>query len=120
MAAANYTIKPSVRQYLLAKMEALKTDDYFKSDTTWLSVQDSKMDLIMGPAETEDDRLRGVKTSYESYVLLKDLELTSTINNFAAMIPTFQSQLPCPEEYKVLPATIAWTYGPMAAGAERV
>ena len=101
MAAANYTIKPSVRQYLLAKMEALKTDDYFKSDTTWLSVQDSKMDLIMGPAETEDDRLRGVKTSYESYVLLKDLELPSTINNFAAMIPTFQSQLPCPEEYKV-------------------
>jgi len=101
MAAANYTIKPSVREYLLAKIKALKTDDYYQSDMVWLSVQDSKMDLIMGPAETEDDRLRGIKTSYESYVLLKDLELTSTINNFSAMIPSFQADLPCPDAYKV-------------------
>lgn len=99
-AAANYTIKPSVREYLLARIDALQSDDYYKSDLVWLSMQDSKMDLIIGPAETEDDRLRGVKTSYESYVLLKDLELTSTINNFAAMIPAFQSSLPCPEAYK--------------------
>ncbi len=101
MAAANYTIKPSVREYLISKIEALKTDNYYPSDMIWLSMQDSKMDLILGPAETEDDRLRGVKTSYESYVLLKNLELTSTINNFAALIPTFQEKLPCAEEYKV-------------------
>ena len=101
MTAANYTIKPSVREYLLSKIEALQTDDYYNSDKIWLSVQDSKMDLILGPQETEDDRLRGVKTSYESYVLLKDLELTNTINGFAAMIPTFQAALPCADEYKV-------------------
>ena len=99
-AAANYTIKPSVREYLLSKIDALQTDDYYQSDLVWLSMQDSKMDLIIGPSETEDDRLRGVKTSYESYVLLKDLEMTSTINNFAAMIPTFQAALPCPDAYK--------------------
>ena len=100
MTAANYTIKPSVREYLLSKIEALQTDDYYNSDKIWLSVQDSKMDLILGPQETEDDRLRGIKTSYESYVLLKDLELTNTINSFAAMIPTFQAALPCEEAYK--------------------
>ena len=100
MAAANYTIKPSVREYLLAKIEALQTDDYYKSDLVWLGMQDSKMDLIIGPAETEDDRLRGVKTSYESYVLLKDLELTSTINALSELIPSFQEKLPCDVQYK--------------------
>ena len=100
MAASNYTIKPSVREYLLAKIEALQSDDYDHSDRVWLSMQDSKMDLIIGPAETEDDRLRGVKTSYESYVLLKDLELTATINSLAERIPAFQEGLPCDAQYK--------------------
>ena len=100
MAAANYTIKPSVREYLLSRIDALQTDDYYQSNRIWLGMQDSKMDLIIGPAETEDDRLRGVKTSYESYVLLKDLELTSTINALAERIPSFQESLPCEAQYK--------------------
>ena len=100
MAAANYTIKPSVREYLLSRIDALQTDDYYQSNRIWLGMQDSKMDLIIGPAETEDDRLRGVKTSYESYVLLKDLELTSTINTLAERIPSFQESLPCEAQYK--------------------
>ncbi|MBQ9462534.1 MAG: Zn-dependent hydrolase [Bacteroidales bacterium] len=99
-AAANYTIKPSVREYLLAKIAALQTDEYYESDKLWLSMDDSKMDLIIGPQETEDDRLNGVKTSYEAYVLLKDLELTASIDNFTSLIPELQASLPCDEAYK--------------------
>ena len=109
--AANYTIKPSVREYLLARIEDLQTDDYFRSNVLWLSMQDSKMDLILGPVETEDDRLEGLKASYESYVLLKDLELTSTINGFAAMIPAFQASLPCADAYKAFePGALSTIY----------
>ena len=108
-AAANYTIKPSVREYLLAKIDALQSDDYYQSNLVWLSMQDSKMDLILGPAETEDDRLEGIKASYESYVLLKDLELTSTINGFAAQIPAFQATLPCADAYKAFEPGVSST-----------
>ena len=100
-AAANYTIKPSVREYLLAKIAALQTDEYYESDKLWLSMDDSKMDLIIGPQETEDDRLYGVKASYEAYVLLKDLELTASIDNYTSLIPSLQANLPCADEYKV-------------------
>lgn len=110
-AASNYTIKPSVQAYMLAKIDALQSDDYYQSDLAWLSMQDSKMDLVIGPAETDDDRLEGIKASYEAYVLLKDLELSNTINGLAARIPAFQASLPCAEAYKVFePGTSSTIY----------
>ena len=99
-AAADYTIVPSVRNYLLAKIDALHTDNYFDSDVAWLNVTDSKMDLVLGPNLTKDDRLYGIKTSYEAYVLLKDLDLTGTLKEYSLMLPELQKALPCPDEYK--------------------
>ena len=99
-AAADYTIKPSVREYLLRKIEALRTDDYYESDLAWLGMDDSKMDLVIGPNETEDDRRYGIKKSYEAFVLLKDLNLTASLEEYTAMIPELQKALPCPDEYK--------------------
>ena len=99
-AAADYTIKPSVRKYLLSLVDALQTDDYYQSNLDWLSMEDSKMDLVLGPQETEDDRFLGLKASYESYVLLKDLNLTAAINRCAALIPALQAKLPCDDAYK--------------------
>ena len=63
-------------------------------------MEDSKMDLVIGPQETEDDRFLGLKASYESYVLLKDLDLTAAIDRYAALIPALQAKLPCDEAYK--------------------
>ena len=48
-AAADLTIVPSVREYLLAKIEGLKTDSYEQSAYKWLDTNDSKMDLVLGP-----------------------------------------------------------------------
>ena len=77
-AAADITIKPSVREYLLKKIEGLRTDDYYASDKAWLEMTDSKMDLVIGPNEAVDDALYGTKASYGAYVLLKNLERTET------------------------------------------
>lgn len=99
-AAADITIKPSVRNYLLKKIDALKTDYYYDSDLAWLEMTDSKMDLIIGPNEVNDDQLYGLKTSYEAYVLLKDLKRTEVLDQFTSMLPELQKQIPCEEQYK--------------------
>ncbi len=99
-AAAEITIKPSVRNYLLAKAEALATDDYHDADIAWLEMEDSKMDLVIGPNETSDDQFMGIKKSYGALVLLKDARRTDRIGKYAAMIPELQKALPCPDEYK--------------------
>ncbi|MBQ8061731.1 MAG: Zn-dependent hydrolase [Bacteroidales bacterium] len=99
-AAADITIKESVRDYLLSKVEALRTDYYYDSDCAWLDMTDSKMDLIIGPNEINDDHLYGMKRSYEAYVLLKDLKRTEVVNNFSNMLEDFQKALPCEDQYK--------------------
>ena len=93
-AAADITIKPSVRNYLLKKIDGLKTDDYYESEWAWLQMNDSKMDFVIGPNETVDDALYGTKASYCAYVLLKNVERTEELKALAARIPEFQDMLP--------------------------
>ncbi len=108
-AAANITIVPSVREYLIKKADALKTDNYYESSLAWLDMDDSKMDLIIGPNETTDDHLYGIKRSYGAYVLLKDLAKTQELSRFVAMIPELQKELPVAEEYKTYEPGLAST-----------
>lgn len=98
--AADLTIKESVRYYLLKKIEALRTDNYYESDLAWLDMTDSKMDLIIGPNETEDDQLYGRKASYGAFVLLKELGKTAEIDQLTSMLPELQASLPCDDAYK--------------------
>ena len=99
-AAADITIKPSVKEYLLKKAEALKTDDYYESGKAWLAMEDSKMDLVIGPNETADDQLFGIKRSYEAFVLLKNLDRTEQLMKYASRMEEFQRMLPVEDAYK--------------------
>jgi len=100
-AAADITIKPSVKNYLLSKAEALATDRYYDSDLAWLDMDDSKMDLVIGPDEAVDDQLLGIKRSYEAYVLLKNQARTDELMEYVSRIGEFQDELPGDPAYKV-------------------
>ena len=86
-AAADITIKESVREYLLAKAEDVLTDNYMASERAWEQMTDSKMDLVIGPNEAIDDELYGIKASYGAYVLLKNEERTNLIKEVCAYVP---------------------------------
>ena len=92
--AADVTIKESVRNYLLELVEGLKTDDYYNSYKAWLEMNDSKMDLVLGPIEAVDDALYGSKASYGAYVLLKNLQRTEELNALSSRMPALQEMLP--------------------------
>ena len=92
--AADVTIKESVRHYLINMIEGLKTDDYYESNKAWLEMNDSKMDLVIGPIEAVDDGLYGTKASYGAYVLLKNLQRTEELNALSARMPEYQKMLP--------------------------
>ncbi len=98
--AATMTIKESVRNYLLKRAEALRTDSYKESDYAWMDMKDSKMDLVIGPIENYEDGVYGIKTSYECFILLKDLKKTEELTKYIALLPELQKSLPCQEEYK--------------------
>lgn len=92
-AAADITIIPSVKDYLLQKAEDLQVDDYYKSSMKWLDMG-SKMDLVIGPCETKDDELLGIKRSYSAYVVLNDLARSAALAKFSAQVPEYQKTLP--------------------------
>ena len=99
-AAADITIKPSVAKYLLSKADALKTDQYYESSLAWLDMDDSKMDLVIGPNEVTDDQLLGIKRSYEAFVLLKNQAHTQELMQYVSRIGEFQQDLPGDPAYK--------------------
>lgn len=100
IAAADITIKPSVKNYLLSRAEALKTDRYYESALAWLDMDDSKMDLVIGPNEAADDQLLGIKRSYEAFVLLKNEARTRELMQYVSRIAEFQQDLPGEAAYK--------------------
>ena len=91
---------PGLKNYLEKRIEAFKTDDYLASDLAWMDLKDSKVDFVTGPIESYDDMFRETKTSYESFVLLKDEARSKDLAKFVSMLPALQKELPCAPEYK--------------------
>ena len=91
---------PSLREYLMAKREALQTDDYLNSDIAWMDMKDSHLDFVFGPIENYEDGLYGYKTAYEAFVLIKDKEWSERLKHYTELLPEMQRMLPCKPEYK--------------------
>lgn len=91
---------PGLKNYLEKRIEAFRTDDYLASDLAWMDMKDSKVDFVTGPIESYDDMFRETKTSYESFILLKDEARSKELAKFVAMLPQLQKELPCAPEYK--------------------
>ena len=86
-----------LRNYLELRADALVSDDYRASDMAWLDMKDNRIDLVIGPIETYEDRLFGYKAAYEAYVLVKDMAWSKRLARYAAMLPELQRGLPVPD-----------------------
>jgi hypothetical protein len=104
--AAALAEDPGLKRYLNARAAALRTDQYRDSDRAWLEMKDNRIDLVIGPIETYEDKLFGYKAAYEAYVLAKDMEWSRRLARYAAMLPELQRGLPVPDAYKAeMPGT---------------
>lgn len=98
--AADLAEDPGLKNYLLKRIDAFMTDEYLASDLAWMDMKDSKVDFVIGPIESYDDKFQETKTSYEAFILLKDTERSKDLAKFVAMLPELQKELPCKPEYK--------------------
>ena len=53
---------------LRTRADALLNDDYYESDKAWMDL-DSRVEVTIGPYETYEDQLLGLKAAYESFVM---------------------------------------------------
>lgn len=98
--AATLVGNDALRRYLLLRAEALVTDEYRGSDMAWMDMKDNRIELVIGPIETYEDRLFGYRASYEAFVLVKDMAWSERLARFATFLPQLQRGLPVPDAYK--------------------
>ncbi len=87
-------------QYLMERVNALRQDEYDMSDRMWLDQKTNKLDIIIGPIESYDDKLMGARTAFESYVLVRDLEWSKKLEKYLGQLPDLQKNLPVAAKYK--------------------
>jgi hypothetical protein len=106
--AATLVGNEALSRYLLLRADALVTDDYQASDMAWMDMKDNRIELVIGPIETYEDRLFGYRASFEAFVLVKDMAWSERLARFAAFLPELQRGLPVPDAYKAeMPGTDA-------------
>ncbi len=98
--AAGLAEDAGLKAYLLARAEALLTDEYFESDMAWMDMKNNTIDFIAGPIENYEDQLFGYKTAYEAFILIKDKEWSQRLEKYAALLPGLQKNLPVEQKYK--------------------
>lgn len=98
--AAELADNKEFANYLNMRAKALLTDNYQASDFAWMDMKTNPIELVYGPIETYEDQLFGYRASFESYVLIKDLEWSSRLAKYAAFLPELQEDLPVPAKYK--------------------
>ncbi|MDP2176620.1 MAG: Zn-dependent hydrolase [Bacteroidota bacterium] len=91
---------PYLAPYLKARALALITNEYDESDRIWMDMMGNKYEIIIGPIENYEDQLLGIKTSFEAYVLIKDLEWSKRLEKYVAYLPELQKNLPVDAAYK--------------------
>lgn len=98
--AAGMAENPELKKYLELRATALETSNYFESDMAWMDMKNTNIDFVVGPIESYNDGLNGSKTSFESFVLIKDPEWSKKLEKFAQLLPTMQKNLPVDDKYK--------------------
>ncbi|MBF0126682.1 MAG: Zn-dependent hydrolase [Magnetococcales bacterium] len=91
---------PALARYLNLRADGLVTDRYRESDTGWMAMKNNRLDLIIGPIETYDDGLLGVKAGYEALLLVKDREWEKRLDRYTRRLGFYQGSLPTPPEYR--------------------
>jgi len=100
LAAANLTDNDSLRTFLQSRAKAFLSNDYYKSDKDWMDL-DSKIEITIGPYETYEDRLLGLKASFESFVTITDPVESGKLSKYKSLLPAMEENLPTTPEMKV-------------------
>ncbi|TYC87735.1 hypothetical protein [Novosphingobium sp. BW1] len=98
--AAATTSNPSLKRFLSLRAKAFLSDDYYESELAWMDLEDTPIEIAIGPYEVYTDRLMGTKTAFESFVTLKNPEESAALAKYKKYLRDMEANLPIPDEVK--------------------
>jgi hypothetical protein len=97
--AAALTQNGTLATFLRSRAAAFRSDDYYQSDKDWMDL-DSEVEITIGPYETYEDELLGLKASFEAFVTVADPEASKKLAVFKDWLPKMEKNLPVPNAVK--------------------
>lgn len=97
--AATLTQSESLARFLRSRAAGFRSDDYYQSDKDWMDL-DSQVEITIGPYETYEDELMGLKAAFEAFVTVADPEASARLAKFKELLPAMEQNLPVPDEVK--------------------
>ena len=98
--AAAFSRWDSLKEFLLARAEALGSDDYYASEMKWMETDDCPLIVVMGPYEFYEDLLMGSKAAFEAIIALRDDAQTLRFKGLGEELEGIFQALPLPAEVK--------------------
>ena len=105
--AGELTENPSLQRFLKARSNAFIFNDYFHSDCAWVDL-DGSLEVAIGPYETYEDELLGLKNSFGAVVTVVDPVETAKAAPYAKYAQDLENNLPVDSEHrkpKVMPVS---------------
>ena len=97
--AAELTQNESLATFLRSRAAAFRSDDYYPSDKDWMDL-DGAVEITIGPYETYEDKLLGLKVSFEAFVTVSDPEASKKLAVYKDWLPKMERHLPVPKQVK--------------------
>ncbi len=98
--AAALVDNTSLRRYLSLRAEALLKGDFYASELAWLDLKGNAIDVVIGPIETYDDALLGMKASYEGAAMLKDAKQSRALDVYKQNLEGMAQALPVEARFR--------------------
>jgi hypothetical protein len=90
--AAEITSDESLKRYLTLRARALLVDDHPRAEAAWQALQESDVDMLVGPL--------GPGAEFGAYVLLRDWAWGARLARFTVFLPELQHELPVSAAFK--------------------
>ena len=97
--AADQTASATLRTFLRSRADAFASDDYYASDKDWMDL-DGRVEITIGPYETYEDELFGLKAAYEAFVTIADPAASADLARYKGLLPAMEKNLPVPDDLK--------------------
>jgi Peptidase family M49 len=91
--AAAVCTDPKLQTFLALRATALLTDDYEESDAAWIEVDESPIEITIGPYEVYEDSLFNLKACYEAAIVIRDQTLSQTARDLSTAVGAFDTKL---------------------------
>lgn len=89
-----------LKSFLNAQANAFITNNFEEADIRWIQLENNSIEPLIGAYEYYDDRFLGYKTSFTSFITIKNEVQLHKTQQILKLTDTLQSLLPVPENYK--------------------